>query len=53
MSSSIESDRGSIANALGAFERQDELVSPIRSYAIDPTIDTHCSAAITHVADST
>ena len=32
MSSSIESDRGSIVNALGAFERQDELVSMHQSF---------------------
>ena len=30
MSSSIESDRGSIMNALGVFERQDELVGLTR-----------------------
>lgn len=37
MSSSIESDRGSIVNALGAFERHDELVSLIQSYAGEST----------------
>ena len=33
MSSSVESDRGSIVNALAMLERQDELVSPTRFFA--------------------
>jgi hypothetical protein len=57
ISSSMESDRGSIMNALSAMEREDELVSlftpPFRFLVAKRSIAVPHSAAITLVAVST